>query len=384
MHSLPPSRQRRKPLRRRRIFCSRLGGGASHRVCGGAGRAKRYLSEIASKGGSAGSHGHHDLLKAGRSEGGAVRNGKSLKPRNKSTHVGDTTSGSLFLFRQDYRIDKILRILFILFVLSKIPLPAPSGPPRLCVPSFSLPALSALDKFSSILYNPVKRTEKHNPFTRNNMQPLNTSFPPIRPFLRLDAPSSICRPIPVPSFSPLFPTRLGFSRAQTTPKSQLFGGFPLFLEIAVPQSWAAVTELRLAPLASWRENKHAAKTATPCAPLSQRREACPNPRSKNHPRARRGLPCTASPALTARGCGYPPSLSSSRALLLASLLLPLLFFPRKEQQTPITPRPPSHHGGASSSKGHRNMLEELKELIVETCEGRRVYDPKTGQLTDVK
>jgi len=109
---------------------------------------------------------------------------------------------------------------------------------------------------------------------------LNTFLPPIRPFLRLTAAPSVCRPIPAPSFSPLFPTRLGFSRAQTTPKSQLFGGFPLFLEMAVPQSWAAVTELPLAPLASWRENNHPGKTATPCAPLSQRREACPRARAE--------------------------------------------------------------------------------------------------------
>jgi len=178
---------------------------------------------------------------------------------------------------------------------------AQSTPPplRLCVPSFSLPALSALDKFSSILYNPVKRTEKHNPFTRNNMPHLNTSFPPIRPFLRLNAPSAVCRPIPAPSFSPLFPTRLGFARAQMTPKSQLFGGFPLFLEIGTSSSlralcalcgslfrfpaappWAGVTELPLAPFASWREKKNPGKTATPCASLSQTREACPRARAE--------------------------------------------------------------------------------------------------------
>jgi len=104
------------------------------------------------------------------------------------------------------------------------------------------------------------------------MPPLNTFLPPIRPSLRLNAQPLHSEPSPAPSSSPLFPTRMGFSRAQTTPKSQLFGGFPLFLEIAVPLSWAAVTELPLAPLASWRENKHPGKTPTPFAPLSQRRE----------------------------------------------------------------------------------------------------------------
>jgi len=104
------------------------------------------------------------------------------------------------------------------------------------------------------------------------MRRLHPFLQPFSPFLRLDAPPSARCATPVPSSSPLFPTRLGFLRAQTTPKSQLFGAFPLFLEIAVPQSWGAVTELPLVPLASWRENKHPGRTATPCAPLSQRRE----------------------------------------------------------------------------------------------------------------
>ena len=99
-----------------------------------------------------------------------------------------------------------------------------------------------------------------------------SAHPPLRSLRlceRRSWPPSL-RPLRSPRFPfHLFPTRLGFSRAQTTPKSQLFGGLPLFLGIVVPQSWAALTELPLAPLASWRENRNPGKTATSCAPLSQ-------------------------------------------------------------------------------------------------------------------
>ena len=98
-----------------------------------------------------------------------------------------------------------------------------------------------------------KEREKRTRFRRNTMRSLNTSFPPIRPFLRLNAQPLHSEPSPAPSSSPLFPTRLGFSRAQTTPKSQLFRGFPLFLETVAPQSSAALPQLPLAPLAPWRE-----------------------------------------------------------------------------------------------------------------------------------
>jgi len=139
----------------------------------------------------------------------------------------------------------------------------PKGPKRpyfsplplfLAIATFSSPrSLRALRGFSSMRVH-LHSSAAHLPITLQCAA--LSAHPPLRSLRlceRRSWPPSL-RPLRSPRFPfHLFPTRLGFSRAQTTPKSQLFRGFPLFLETVAPQSSAALPQLPLAPLAPWRE-----------------------------------------------------------------------------------------------------------------------------------
>ena len=92
------------------------------------------------------------------------------------------------------------------------------------------------------------------------MSPLRAFLPPIHPFLRLHAPPPFRRLTPALFFPPIFPTLLAFFRAQTAPKSQLFGGLPLFLErITLParRLWLHLRGMAIPPMSTSRDFNHA-------------------------------------------------------------------------------------------------------------------------------